>query len=93
MTTEPSKGEEQEETFVLAYSIVDRRPGCVLLQVPHGGTVPGGLFHMLFPVETWIIGGPMAHNLRPYRSTRRELERVAEITRKALAEAGGRYER
>jgi hypothetical protein len=82
-----------EETFILAYSIEDRRPACLLLQIPYGGSVPDGLFHALFPAETWIVAGPMVENLRPYRSTRAELEKVSSLTLAALAEAGGRYDR
>jgi hypothetical protein len=82
-----------QETYVLVYSIEDKRPGCVLMQAALGGTVPDGLFAQLFPSETWITGGDRGlkpgaiGRLKKYVSTKAELERVAEITRLSMSRA------
>ena len=72
------------EIFVLVYDIERRRPGCALIQVALGGTVPSDVFHMLFPAETWLTG--LTDGMKGYTSTRADLERVSEITAQAFWE-------
>jgi hypothetical protein len=73
-----------EETFVLVYDIERKRPGCALIQVALGGTVPSEVFHMLFPAETWLTS--LTDGMKGYTSTRADLERVSEITAQAWIE-------
>lgn len=40
----------------IAFSPSKRRPGCPLLQIAYGGTVPDRLFQQFFPHEVWLVG-------------------------------------
>jgi len=74
------------ETYVLVYSLEDKRPGCVLLQAALGGTVPADLFYELFPSETWLVGS--SGRMQRFTSTLEDLKKVSAITHKAMADAG-----
>ena len=63
--------EVPEGPFTLVYDVELRRPGCVLLQVAMGGTVPSEIFQMLFPNETWLLAP--TPEMKPYRTTREQL--------------------
>ncbi len=78
--------EVKPETYRIAFSVKLRRPGCVLMQAVHGGTVPSKLFHELFPSETWIVGGEGADDVAVYEATRADLEK---LSRMALAAPRG----
>ena len=39
----------------IVFSPSKRRPGCILLQVALGGTVPNEEFYRFFPSETWLV--------------------------------------
>lgn len=67
------------ETYALVYDCKLRRPGCVLLQVAMGGTVPSELFHRLFSNETWLLAP--TDNMKLYRATEAELKIVAQNTK------------
>jgi len=68
------------ETFRIAFNVVDRKVGCVLVQAAARSTVPSGLFNRLFPSETWDVG---SEHLKVYLATREQLYKLATIARDA----------
>lgn len=69
------------ETFRIAYDVTLRRPGCVLLQAVMGCAVPN--FQLLFPSESWLVSP--TDDMKAYRATREELDRLSEITARRIA--------
>lgn len=67
---------DEEQKFVLVYDPKLRRPGCVILQAAMGGTLPD--FNDIFDSETWLIN--ITPDLRPYRVTKEQAKRIAELS-------------
>ena len=73
------RGEQVERpTYTLVYDVKLRRPGCVLLQVAMGGTVPSLLFQELFPTESWLLGP--TDDMQAYSTTEEQLYIVSAKT-------------
>lgn len=64
---------------VLVYDCELHRPGCVLLQVAMGGTVPRDLFFELFDAADWLVAP--TDNLTAYKTTEEQLRIVAAKTK------------
>jgi hypothetical protein len=64
--------------YSLVYDVDLLRPGCVLLQVALGGTVPNEIFLALFPPETWLVG--RTPGMKTYPTTPEQLDIVATKT-------------
>ncbi len=65
-------------TYLLAYDVTLRRPGCVLLQGAMGGTVPQEKFLTLFKTESWLLAP--TKDMKLYPTTPEQLEVVAKKT-------------
>ena len=68
----------------IVYDCVLKRPACPLLQV-FGGTVPTQRFGMLFDSKVWLTS--RTPDMRTYRLTEAQLDRLVEITRTHAAKA------
>ena len=79
-----------QPTYALAFSVKYRRPGCVLLQALHGGTVPSELFWDMFPPDTWLVGGDpgtpggATEDIRTYPATKEQLEALSALAMAAV---------
>lgn len=65
--------------YRIAFDVETKRPGCVLIQATLGGTVPGHIFHELFPSETWQI---YLGNCQVYNTTEEQLQQLSVMARK-----------
>ena len=68
--------------YRIVFSPKERRPGCVLLQVAMGGTVPRTKFEDLFWAETWLVSP--TDDMHAYPADDAMLEQLSRMAAKAI---------
>lgn len=69
--------------MTIAFDTVLRRPGCILVQVGMGATIPSALFGDTFPTETWLLAP--TDSMKVYDVTERQLLQLANMAMEAVS--------
>lgn len=67
----------------IAFDTKLRRPGCVLVQAALGASVPGTLFQLHFPHETWLTSP--TDDMRVYPVTEEQLGKLSVMAAAAVS--------